>query len=306
MSFFQKHKLLLAGFVTTLALSGILIALFIINENIKEFIAAHRIATVSSFTPAAYPIFDMTIVPPLSALSAVVLDNDSKVLLFAKNADTAFIPASTTKLMTAMVGLDYFSLRDLLTVRSTDVSGSVIGLRSGEIFHFEDLLYAMLLPSANDAALTISQNYPGGEAVFISKMNEKADAIYLTHTRFVDPIGLSDQNYTTAKDLSRLASIAIRNKTLAAIVTTKHRDITDLNLGYTYSLISLNRLLGLYGVNGVKTGYTDEAGQVLITSKIEKGHTIIIVVMKSEDRFADTQKILQAISNNITYLSMHP
>jgi D-alanyl-D-alanine carboxypeptidase len=208
--------------------------------------------------------------------------------------------------MTALTALDYFKLGDILSVKQATEEGSVLGLREGQQFTFESLLFAMLLPSANDAALTISQNYPGGEPNFINKMNERAKNLRLFNTHYQDPAGLEDSgDYTTPFDLARLASFAVLNQNIREVVATKQKIIYDL-YGSSYSIENLNKLLGINGVNGIKTGFTDEAGQVLVTSKLEKGKTIIIVVMGSEDRFLDTSKLLDLISNNLTYLSIHP
>lgn len=243
----------------------------------------------------------------ISAHAIIVMDNDSKVIFFSKNPNLRFSPASTVKIMTALVALEHYKMNDVLTIKSEDVEPVVVGFKNGERLFFEDLLYAMLLPSGNDATLAIAQNYPGGEEVFVRKMNEKAASFHLYNTRFSDPIGLLDNsNYTTAFDLARLASIALQNQTFSKIVATKHKIIADFDGSNPRLLNNLNKLLGINGVNGIKTGYTDEAQGVLVTSKVEKGHILIIVVMKSQDRFLDTQKILDLISGNITYLTIHP
>jgi D-alanyl-D-alanine carboxypeptidase len=209
--------------------------------------------------------------------------------------------------MTALTALDYFKRSDILTVKQATDEGSILGLVAGEKMTFENLLYALLLPSANDAALVIAQNYPGEEQAFVKAMNEKAKTLELFNTHYADPAGLVDEgDYTTPFDMARLASFAVQNPTLKKIVGTKEKVIGDTSGALVYDLTNLNKLLGIDGVNGVKTGYTEEAGQVLVTSKDEKGKTIIIVVMKSEDRFMDTAKLLDLVSNNLTYLSIHP
>jgi serine-type D-Ala-D-Ala carboxypeptidase (penicillin-binding protein 5/6) len=178
---------------------------------------------------------------------------------------------------------------------------------AGEKMTFENLLYAMLLPSANDAALVIAQNYPGEEISFIEAMNKKSKELKLFNTHYADSSGLLDDgDYTTPFDMARLSSFAVQNLMLKKIVGTKQKTIWDATGALVYPLTNLNKLLGIDGVNGVKTGYTEEAGQVLVTSKDEKGKTIIIIVMKSEDRFADTAKLLDLVTNNLTYLSIHP
>lgn len=274
------------------------IRMWVQNNNVSSY-------PLGQISYSSYPLSKDSSTPNISAESAIVMDNDSKVVLFAKNPEFRFSTASTAKIMSALVALDKFGLTDILTVKEASSEGSFIGLKAGEKLTFENLLYAMLLPSANDAAETIAQNYPGGESAFVEKMNETARIFLLYNTHYADPAGLLDnQNYTTAFDLARLVSYALKNKTFAEVVSTKDKIIANTE-GDLYPIKNLNKLLGVYGVNGVKTGSTIEAGEVLVTSKVEEGHTLIIVVMKSQDRFEDTEKLLKQVSGNITYLPIH-
>ncbi|HET9947191.1 MAG TPA: D-alanyl-D-alanine carboxypeptidase family protein, partial [Patescibacteria group bacterium] len=258
------------------------------------------------FHSATYPQLEHSYIPILSAQTAFVMDANSRVVLYSKNENLRFSPASTTKIVTALTALDYFKLNDVLVAKNPAVEPVVLGLYKGEKMTFENLLYAMFLPSANDAALTISQNYPGGEKAFVAKMNDKIKSLHLVNTHFSDPIGLNDDgDYTTAKELALIASFAIDHPEIARIVHTKYYTVTSVN-GDRYPVENLNKLLGQYGVTGLKTGYTEEAGQVLVTSSEMQGHTFITVVMNSEDRFADTEKLLQLIQNNVSYLPIHP
>jgi len=256
---------------------------------------------------AKMPIIKTEFIPVISAKGAIIMDADSKVVLYAKNANLKSSTASTAKIMTALVALEQFKPSDILTVKQATDEGSILGLVQNEKMTFENFLYAMFLPSANDAALAISQNYPGGQQAFMQAMNDKAKTLKLFNTHYLDPAGLSDNgNYTTPFDMARLASFAVQNSEIKKIVGTKEKVISDLGRVHVYDLKNINILLGEDGVNGVKTGYTEEAGQVLVTSKLEKGKTIIIIVMKSDDRFVDTEKLLDLVSNNLTYLSIHP
>lgn len=261
-----------------------------------------------TFKEQRYPVIASPNEKAISAEGAVVLDRASQVVLFEKNPNLRFPPASTTKIMTALIALDYFKLEDILTILQPNTQGSNLVFEQGEKFTFENLLYAMMLPSSNDASLAIAMNYPGGEEAFVAKMNEKAKELHLTDTHFNEPIGLLDEeDYTTPLDLARLAGVALENPTLAKVVSTKNKEITSIR-GNVYFLQNLNRLLDLPGVSGVKTGFTEGAGQVLVTSKKtpDKDAEIIIVVMQSEDRFGDTQILLNYLDNNINFLSIHP
>lgn len=280
----------------------------VVDTKIQEYIHHSRIIPFPfKFSLTSYPILETQDDPNISALAAVVLDDDSKTLLFSKNANLLFSMASTTKIMTALVAINHYKMGDVLTIHSDNIEGVKVGFKRGQKVKFEDLLYAMLLPSANDAAQAIADNYPGGETEFVTQMNRYAESLHLYNSHFADPIGLlDDRDYTTPLDLARLTSAALKNKIFSQIVATKHKVITDVDGKASFSILNLNRLLGISGVNGVKTGYTDGAGQVLVASKEEQGRTVISVVMASSDRFLDTQKLLNLISDNITYLSIRP
>lgn len=294
---------------TPLFLALILVALILAVSVIGAWMQIYKINKTPFKTTqeAKMPIIKTNFVPDISATEAIIMDANSKVVLYSKNPSIRSSTASTIKIMTALTSLDQFKLSDVLTTYKPSNDGSVLGLVQNEKMTFENLLYAMLLPSANDAALTIAQNYPGGQDAFIKAMNQKAKELELYNTHYSDPAGLADDgDYTTPFDLARLASFAMQNSELKKIVGTKEKVISDTSGVHVYDLNNLNVLLGIDGVDGVKTGYTEEAGEVLVTSKEEKGKDIIIVVMDSVDRFSDTQKLLDLISNNLTYLSIHP
>lgn len=261
---------------------------------------------VKEISLTSYPQLASKLSPDITSQAAVVIDDASKTVLYGKNENLRFSIASTTKIMTALVALDYFDQNDVLTVFNGNVEPIVVGFSEGEKVYFIDVLYAMLLPSGNDAALMIAQNYPGGEQVFIQKMNEKAKSFNLKNTHFEDSIGFSNDNYSTPLEMARLTSIALKNKTFAQIVSTQKRTITNVEGIRTYKLINLDQLLVKDGITGVKTGYTDEAGGVLITSMEENGKRFILVVMKSQDRFTDIEKILSQVEGRVTFVSNHP
>lgn len=260
-----------------------------------------------AFHPAVKSVLGKNLDPAskISAEAAIVMDDTSKVVLFSKKSNLRFSTASTAKIMTALVALDHFNLDDALVIKDTNIEGVVFGGKSGERFYFLDLLYAMLLPSGNDAALAVAQNYIGGEEEFVKKMNQKAKDIYLLDTHFADSTGLTDEgDYTTAFDLALLSSFAIKNKIISEIVSTRKKTIASIE-GNVYEIENLNKLLGYYGVDGIKTGFTYEAEGVLSTSTIVNGRRLIIVVMKSKDRFYDTQILLEAY-RDIKYQNIAP
>ncbi len=303
-----KNIFLLPGFLLFL-----LVGIYIFNFKTLKDLKAKEVLTINFLlpSPAPYPFINkntnFNLPLNLTAKAAAVIDDDSKVVLFSKNPNFRFSTASTAKIMTALTALDYYKERDILTIKTDDVEEVTVGFKKNERFYFIDLLHALLLPSGNDAALAIAENYKGGEDEFIKEMNKKAKDFNLINTHFGDPAGLTDnESYTTVIDLARLASKAKENAVFSKIVSTKQKTITDVDNKKSYNLKNLNKLLGISGVDGIKTGFTDEAGGVLVTSKKEGNKTILIVVMKSEDRFADTSKILNFISGKITFQSIHP
>ncbi len=232
------------------------------------------------------------------------MEADSQIALYSKNSELRFSTASTAKIMTALVALEYYQDKSVLTINNPIVQGSYLGFQKGEKFYFKDLLFAMLLPSSNEAALSMAENYQGGVQAFVTRMNEKALAMHLINTHFSDPAGLDDDNnYSTALDLARLAGYAMKNEKIAATVSTKQTIISDVANSGHFQLDNLNKLLGIDGVNGIKTGTTRGAEEVLITSIVAKGHTFIIVVMKSRQRFVDTKTLMSLISNNVRYIT---
>lgn len=275
-----------------------------LNMFYERQISAHLLALrLASPTIAPYPQLTQLQELQLSAKAAIIMDASSKTLLYEKESQLRFSMASTTKVMTALVGREYFKPQDVLTVKREGVEGVTIGFILGEHVTFENILYAMLLPSGNDAAYVVADNYPGGEMAFINKMNEKAKSLHLTNTHYGDPAGLNDdENYTTVFDLAYLASVASSQSDLVKIFNTKEYMLQN-TIGKQYPVKNLNRLLGMYGVTGMKTGFTEGAGGVLITSSVQQGHIFITVVMKSEDRFGDTEQLLSLVTKNLSYFT---
>jgi len=286
---------------------GVFLILAFLNIQIKKQISSIDVyESPVSFVPQKFPVLSNVYEPFLSAQSSIILDKNSQTVLFEKNSTLRFPPASTTKIMTALVALEYYKPDDVLPIKQANVEGSGIGFKVGEKFTFESLFYAMLLPSANDATQAIAQNYPGGIAAFVDRMNQKAKELNLYNSFYADPIGLDDnKDFTTSLDLARLTSVALNNSYFAKAVSTRNREIADLS-GQKFSLENLNKLLGMPGVNGVKTGTTQGAGQVLVTSRTIGDQDLIFVVMQSQDRFSDTQTLFNYLENNLTYLSIHP
>ena len=247
-------------------------------------------------TPAPYPVNMKGYFPgnEVTATGIVVLDADARVFLYKRNELAEFAPASTTKIMTALVALDHYSLDDVLTVARIPGDGQKMGLVTGEKITVENLLYGALVHSGNDAAFTLAEQYPGGVDAFVLAMNVKAKALHLIGSSFANSVGFDSPNQKmTPVDLSILSLSALTNKTIAKMVAIPAITVSDVTHRYFHPLRNVNELLGkIPGVGGIKTGWTTEAGENLVTLVERDGHRIIFVVLHSTDRFGDTEKLI--------------
>jgi D-alanyl-D-alanine carboxypeptidase len=255
------------------------------------------------------PLFDypvkttQVVAPQLSALSAMVVDADTQAILMTKNADEPLPPASTTKIMTALVALDYYDLGQVLTIDKPHLSGQVMELEEGEKITVENLLYGLLVQSGNDAAKALADYYPGGEEAFVKAMNQKAQDLGLQNTQFKNPTGL-DQfgHYTSVHDLVLLAAAAMRQPTFAKMVGTPAITVTDVDNTIVHELETLNDVLGVVeGLSGVKTGWTELAGECLVTYVERDGRAIITVVLASSDRFGESATLIDWVYQNFNW-----
>jgi D-alanyl-D-alanine carboxypeptidase len=238
-----------------------------------------------------------------SAAAYVVYDTRTRSIIAGKNQNLRFSPASTAKVMTAILVLEHYKLTDFLTVPSNiyTVQGSKMNLVPGEEVSVENLLYGMLLPSGNDAAYTFAYYYPGGVAGFVNAMNKKASELGLSNTHFIDPAGYEDGNYTSGAELTRLAAQAMEKPEFAKIVRTRSIQVYNRAGTHEFLLNNLNELLQFDDVVGIKTGFTNEAGGVLLTAIMKDNRLFIVCVLKSEDRFADTKDLMQFIKEKVDF-----
>lgn len=240
--------------------------------------------------------------PAILSESAVLIDAESGTILAQKDADKKMYPASLTKIMTAILAIEMGELSDVITVDEDtpyEIEGSHIALEPGEILTLKDLLYALMLPSSNDAASVIAKHYGGNLESFVKMMNAKAKELGAYNTNFTNPHGLHDDNhYTTAADLALITRYAMKNDIFRKIVaTTKYEIQTTNKKDEPRYFTSLNKLIyntsynqiyvdGMYispyyeYATGVKTGYTPQAGNCLVASAKKDGTELIAVMMK--------------------------
>lgn len=241
--------------------------------------------------------------PELSGKGVYVIDVEHATPVYKRNEHVKLFPASTTKVITALTAYDAFDLDKTLEVKRFLDEGQSVDFEKGEKLTFESVLYALLVYSGNDAAYVIADNFPGGYEAFIDAMNAKAQQLDMKNSHFVNPAGLDDaRQYTTPFDLSLAGRALLENRELAKIVSTKSITITDIDFKYTHVLNNTNELLGkIPGVGGLKTGKTDLAGENLITFYKKNDHRFLIVIMHSDDRFKDTENLVQWIDSNIQF-----
>ena len=238
----------------------------------------------------------------------MIVDVDSSVVMFERNANLLLSPASTTKIMTALVALDTYDLGDVLTIKNVLSDGQSMKLFVGEKMTVENLLFGTLVSSGNDAAYALADNYPGGVAAFVAAMNEKAKELKLTQTHFTNPMGFDDADHKmSAMDLANLARVALANPVVAKMVAIPQITISDVSHTYYHALVNINELLGkIPGVGGIKTGWTEEAGENLVTLVDRNGHKVILVVLHSDDRFAETTALIDWIFGNFRWEDLKP
>lgn len=250
------------------------------------------------------PISANLAVPETTSRAVLIKDLGTETNLYQKDSNISLPIASTTKIMTALVSSEYFEPNSELKVNTAStIPGSKVGLASGEDLTFRSLLYGMLLNSGNDAAYAISENYPGGSLGFVSAMNKKVLELGLKNTHFDNPAGFdSPKHYSSASDLSKITIEALKDAQLSRIFATKETEIVSIDKKYQHNLINLNKLLSdVKGVMGVKTGYTEEARENLVTLIDREGHRVLIVVLGSDDRFGETKKLIDWTYSNFTW-----
>jgi len=250
------------------------------------------------------PYLKLPYYPEVSAEGIYLVDLPSFTPVFARNENLKLFPASTTKIVTALVAYDIYKPDQIITVKKTIDEGQVMELVVGEKITVENILYGLLVHSGNDAAYVLADNY--GYDKFVDLMNKKAKSLGMKNSYFFNPNGLdSGTQHSTAFDLALAARELLKNPYLSKIVSTKEITISDVDFKYFHQLTNVNKLLGeIQGLGGLKTGYTENAGENLVSFYKKNGHQFVIVILKSLDRFNDTRNIIKWIEENVSYLNV--
>lgn len=225
-------------------------------------------------------------------VGAIVVESDSGRVLFDRDADRTTYPASVTKLMTLLVVLEHMdaglvtpSDRVKVTGEAARTGGSQIFLREGEVFTMDDLLYALMVQSANDAAIALATHVAGSRAAFVAKMNAKAQTLGMSATRYSSPHGLppaggGEPDVTTARDVAVLARVLLREHPEALRYTSARSHPLR---GGKFTMRTHNRLLDSFaGCDGLKTGYFSRAGYSIAATAVRDGTRLVAVVLGSK------------------------
>ena len=292
----------------------------------EEADAAENAASPSGKAPEA----DGVLLPPeLNCKGAILVELNSDSTVFEMNADERLYPASLTKIMTCMLALEHGNLSDVITVdgallEEMDEDSSAVGLLDGELLTLEELLYCVMVPSANDACLVVADHIGGSVDKFVEMMNQKAAELGCTGTHFVNPDGMHDDNhYTTPRDMSIITKAALESETFRTICGTSVHELPETNTSPKQMLYTTNYFLSTIltpdyyweKVSGVKTGFTTPAGRCLVSLVDEGEYRYLSVVMGAETlynedgypiygSFTESRKLLEYGLDNFTFAAV--
>lgn len=257
-------------------------------------IAIFLLISTSFFFEKSFENGSVAVALDRASKGAVCIEWTSRKVLYDDGAHNKTFPASTTKILTALVVLDNMHLLEKITIpkEAVGIEGSSLYLREGEVLTVEDLLYGMMLRSGNDAATALALAVSGNLTDFAKKMNEKARECGARNSNFVNPHGLHHpDHYTTAYDLALITAEAMKHQYFQTIIMSQKARIGEGDS--TRVIANKNKMLRLYnGANGVKTGYTKNSGRCLVSSAKRNGMQLIAVVLNHGDMWGDSMSIL--------------
>ena len=243
----------------------------------------------NSAVAAVYP-------PQVDAEAAVLMVATTKEVLFEKRPNGIMYPASTTKIVTLLTALEKGNSNSIVTVspHAAECEGSSLELQAGDRLELREAMYGMMLVSGNDAAEAIAENVAGSVPTFVDMMNVQGEKAGAMNTHFSNPHGLPDpfNHFTTAYDLALITAYAMQKPEFVDVVSRRDYSVHFLNRSNTY-VNNTNKLLRTYpDANGVKTGYTNDAGECLVASAKRGGIQLIVILFNSEHRWKDATLLL--------------
>lgn len=284
----------------TICLIGLAVGLTWLDLDLP---VGSRYKRVDNYPSLVY-LPDYTTGPSIRASAAILVEAVSGMILYAKNEHQQRAPASTTKIMTAIVALEKGNLEDIVTVspRAARTGGSSLWLKAGDMLSLGELLEGVLLRSGNDGSVALAEHIAGSEQGFVELMNRKAREIGALKSRFRNTHGLTTPNhYTTAFDLAQITRYGFTHPEFTRIVGAKEESVEWFMREKTRMARNTNRLLWSFaGADGVKTGTTSRAGYCLVASATRDGRKFISVVLNSPDRWGESARLLEYGFNNFT------
>ncbi|MCL4384501.1 serine hydrolase [Patescibacteria group bacterium] len=258
---------------------------------------------LDNFQHPPVPVVKAADLPALQASSYIVLDKTTNAIIIAKNPHSRIYPASTTKLATVLTALNTFPLDKVITIKDPYKDGQIMKLEPGEKITVRSLVSALLIYSANDSAHALADHFAGGEPAFVTAMNSLMAKYNLTDTHFVDVDGMHQpDHYSTVYDLGQLGRLAAKNPIVRETVKIPKLTVTDLSGNISHPLTTTDELLGVVPeIEGLKTGWTPEAGGCFIGLVNINNHELVTVVAASADRFGDTKLLIDWLKNNLSY-----
>lgn len=255
-------------------------------------------------TPAAPRKTGSALAPPVSGISVAVIDGGSGALLHGLDPHRRLAPASLTKIFTALVALRTSSPPRQINVQFDPAQlsdSTLMGIHPGETYTLEDLLYGLLLPSGNDAALAIGNAIGGSNEHFVTMMNDEVTALGLHDSHFVNPHGLdAPDHYSSAYDMAMAARYGMQHDPeFRSVVGTETWVVHGTR---SFTIDNLNPFLGSYpGADGVKIGFTDNAARTIVASATRDGHQVFVTVMKVGDWVSNTAPLFDWVYQNFTW-----
>ncbi len=300
-------------------LEYLLFALFSVSgQEMLSQVNLKELPKIEILNPTSLPQLEAgRIAPKLLAnerTAVLAQDMDSKKILLSERENRAQPIASITKIMTALVILSDHDLDEIVTVplEATQIEGAQVGIYEHEQLTVQTLLQAALIPSANDAAVALATWDAGSEENFVIKMNEKAEELGLKSAEFFNSTGLDMWNEKTeswygnkmsARDVARMARFALQNEFFKETVAKRHFWGTSVGEEFLHEKKSTNQLFDTFlNLSGVKTGYTQMAGQCFVAlGNTSDGHEVLTVILGSMDRFGETKKLLSWVYDSFTW-----
>jgi serine-type D-Ala-D-Ala carboxypeptidase (penicillin-binding protein 5/6) len=276
-----------------------LFVLFVSHQSTDHSTVVDLPQVLSISSPQSFPESRQIPPPEITAKSVFAMTYPDKVVLYSKNSKDRLHPASLTKIVTALAARSIYSEDQILTVfNAAGSTGMSVELAVNDQISFLDLLHAILIPSGNDSAVTLAENYSdGGYTGFVQTMNHYLARHGMSDTHLANVSGLTARDhYSSAYDMAKLGHLLLQDNLLADIVSRESYSFTS-HLGRDYSFRSTNRLISKQAI-GIKTGWTEDAGECLVTAFPVGDTTVIISMMGSKDRFGETLQVLQYIKDN--------